>query len=316
MTGLIADIGGTNARFGLAEADSSVHDVTILAGADHDSLAAAASAYLGRVTVTDRPAHAAFCVASPVTGDRIEMTNLPWSFSVEETRSALGLETLEVINDFTAVALSVPRLTAADLVAIGGGGAVRGAARAVIGPGTGLGVSGMIPAHGGWAPLETEGGHVTMPAMNAREADVLAALRVRFGHVSAERVLSGPGLVNLYRAIAEVDGVAADERLGPADVAARGLDDTDPVCNAALHMAAEMLGTVAADLALTLGARGGVYIAGGIAPRYVDAFARSGFRRRFEDKGRFSDYLAAIPTWVVTHELPAFVGLAEVLNRN
>jgi len=316
MTGLIADIGGTNARFGLAEADGSVHDVTILAGADHDSFAAAAATYL-RGAATDGPAlHAAFCVASPVTGDRIELTNSPWSFSVEETRSALGLETLEVINDFTAVALSVPRLTATDLVAVGGGNPVRGAARAVLGPGTGLGVSGMIPARGGWAPLETEGGHVTMPATTGREAEVLAALRKRFDHVSAERVLSGPGLVNLYRAIAEVDGVAADERLEPADVAARGIDDIDPLCNAALHMAAEMLGTVAADLALTLGARGGVYIAGGIVPRYVDAFARSGFRRRFEDKDRFSDYLVAIPTWVVTHELPAFVGLAEVLNRN
>lgn len=315
MTGLIADIGGTNARFGLAEADGSIHDVAILAGADHDSLAAAAAAYLTRTAPPSPPRHAAFAVASPVTGDRIEMTNCPWSFSIEETRRALGLDTVEVINDFTAVALAVPRLTEADLVGVGGGAAVRGAARAVIGPGTGLGVSGLIPARGGWSPLETEGGHSTMPAMTGREADVLAVMRGWFGHVSAERVLSGPGLVNLYRAIAEVDGATADHRLEPADVAARGLDDRDPMCNAALHMAAEMLGTVAADLALTLGARGGVYIAGGIVPRYVDAFARSGFRARFEDKGRFSDYLAAIPTWVVTHELPAFVGLAEALNR-
>jgi len=316
MTGLIADIGGTNARFGLAEADGSVHDVAILAGADHDSLAAAAAAFLRSAATEAPPLHAAFCVASPVTGDRIELTNSPWSFSIEETRSALGLETLEVINDFTAVALSVPRLKATDLIAVGSGSPVRGAARAIIGPGTGLGVSGMIPARGGWAPLETEGGHVTMPATTDRETEVLAALRRQFGHVSAERVLSGSGLVNLYRAIAEVDGIDADERLEPADVAARGIDDIDPLCNAALHMAAEMLGTVAADLALTLGARGGVYIAGGIVPRYVDAFARSGFRRRFENKGRFSGYLAAIPTWVVTHELSAFVGLAEVLNRN
>ena len=220
-----------------------------------------------------------------------------------------------MVNDFAAVARGVPHLRPDDLVQIGGGEPAPEATRAVLGPGTGLGVSGLAPSTaGGWTVLEGEGGHATMAAANRREAEVLAEVGREFGHVSAERVLSGPGLVNLHAALCRLDGVAPDSGLTPRDIAAAGVERRSARCRETLRLAAAMLGTFAGDLALTLGARGGVYVAGGMVPRHVQAFAASGFRRRFEDKGRFSAYLAAIPTWVVMHEFPALLGLASLVR--
>ncbi|HLJ21126.1 MAG TPA: glucokinase, partial [Stellaceae bacterium] len=199
-------------------------------------------------------------------------------------------------------------------VAVGGGEAVPDTPIAVLGPGTGLGVSGLIPANGVLAPLSGEGGHASMPAADDRESDVLLRLRRRFGHVSAERVLSGQGLVNLYSALADIEGVQV-EPYTPAQIADPVIGEREPLCGAAVAMFCAMLGTVAGNLALTLGARGGVYIAGGIVPRLGARFVESGFRERFEHMGRFRDYLAAIPTWVVTAGVPAFLGLAELLER-
>lgn len=183
----------------------------------------------------------------------------------------------------------------------------------MIGPGTGLGVSGLVQGATGWAALAGEGGHVTMAPVDDRESAVLSQLRQRFSHVSAERVISGQGLVNLHGALTRLDGREPDP-LTPADVANRGLDGGDPVCVEALGMFCGMLGTIAGNLALTLGARGGVYIAGGIVPRLVEQLGKSEFRRRFEAKGRYNQYLAAIPTFVITAQLPAFRGLKYVLG--
>ena len=316
MAGFIADVGGTRARFGLVGPDGAVRRVAVRECSAHAGFADAAAEYLGGLGPdAGRPRRAAVAVACPVTGDRVTLTNHPWSFSIEETRQRFGLDALTVVNDFSAVARGIPHLRAGDLMQVGGGRPVDGAAKAVLGPGTGLGVSGLVPAGGGgWAILEGEGGHATAAASSAREADVVADLRREFGHVSAERVLAGPGLVNLYAALCRLDGEAPEPRLTPHDVVARGLERRSPRCREALGLAAEMLGAFAADLALTLGARGGVYVGGGIVPRYAAAFAGSGFRRRFEAKGRFSDYLAAIPTFVVLHELPAFLGLASLVR--
>ncbi len=170
-------------------------------------------------------------------------------------------------------------------------------------------------ADGGWRPLATEGGHVTLAAADAQEAAVIDRLRARFGHVSAERVLSGPGLANLYDALAPGpdDGAAG---IAPEDITRRALAGGDPPCQAALSMFCAMLGTVAGNLALSLGASGGVYIAGGIVPALGPAFAASKFRARFEDKGRFRAYMEAIPTWVITAEIPAFAGLAVLLDKD
>ena len=316
MTGLVGDVGGTWARFGLVGADGAVHRAAVRACADHAGLAEALDAYLDGPARGVRPRRAAISVACPVTGDQVSLTNHPWSFSVETLRRRFGFETLAVVNDFSAVARGVPHLGESDRLQIGGGRPAAGAAIAVLGPGTGLGVSGLVPAGGGWAVVEGEGGHATMAATGRREARILAEVAREFGHVSAERVLSGPGLVSLHDALRRLDG---EEPLGPGptakDIVAQGAGQRSPRCGEVLDLAAQLLGTFAADVALTLGARGGVYIGGGLVPRYAHRFANSGFRRRFEDKGRFSDYLAAIPTYLIVHELPAFLGLASLVRE-
>lgn len=308
---LVADIGGTNARFGLID-DTGIHDPRIFRCADFPSAQAAAEAYLDTVRPAERPRQGAFCIAGPVTGDVITPTNLPWGFSVETVRAALGFERLRVINDFTAVALSIPRLTDADRRQVGDGRPEPGAVIGVIGPGSGLGVSGLVPGPQGWTALSGEGGHTTMAPVSDRESAVLAQLRKTYDHVSAERVISGPGLVNLYEALSIVDG-RDPARLTPAEVTAKALEGSEAHCVEAVEMFCAMLGTVAGNLALTLGARGGVYIAGGIVPKLGPVFVHSRFRKRFQEKGRLREYLAPIPTYVITHELPAFLGLAEAL---
>ena len=314
MPGLVGDIGGTWARFGLVDRDGSLERVSASECARHEGLEAAVGAYIEDAGRNARPRRAAISVACPVTGDRVSLTNHPWSFSIEDVRRRLGFETLTVVNDFAAAARGVPRLRPEDLVRIGGGEPVPEAALAVLGPGTGLGVSGLVPTDAGdWTVIEGEGGHATIAAFDRREAEVLAEVGREFGHVSAERVLSGPGLINLHAALRRIDGLAPDPGLTPRDIAVAGVERRSARCRETLRLAAAMLGTFAADLALTLGARGGVYIAGGMVPRYVHAFAESGFRRRFEEKGRFSGYLAAIPTWVVMHEFPALLGLASLV---
>ena len=317
MAGLVGDIGGTWSRFGRVGADGSVDRIEVCACDDFPGLAEALDAYLAGAGQGRRspPRRVAISVACPVTGDRVNLTNHPWSFSIREIRARFGFETLEVINDFAAIARSLPHLRDEHLMRIGGGRPAAGAAMAVLGPGTGLGVSGLVPTPDGWAVIEGEGGHVTMPASSPREAEVLADLAREFGHVSAERVLAGPGLVNLHRTLCRLDGVAPDPDATPHGIVAAALGSGSPRCGAILDLAAEMLGTFAADVALTLGARGGVYIGGGLVPRYAERFARSGFRRRFEDKGRFSAYLEAVPTWLILHELPAFPGLASLVRE-
>jgi len=312
---LVADIGGTNARFGLIDG-RVIREVRILRCAEHPSLEAAASAYLAAVGLArpgmaGRPRRGAFAVAGPVTGDHVAMTNLVWQFSIRHVRDALGLEGLAVINDFTAVALSVPRLDADDRRQVGDGAPEPGGVVAVLGPGSGLGVSGLIPgADGRWSALSGEGGHVTMAPISDRESAVLGQLRKSFDHVSAERVLSGPGLVNLFTALSILDG-RDPAPLTPAQITESAVAGTNPHGVEAVEMFCAMLGTVAGNLALTLGARGGVYIAGGVVPKLGSLFTHSRFRKRFLEKGRMRDFLGPVPTYVVTHELPAFLGLAE-----
>jgi len=239
---------------------------------------------------------------------------LAGDFSILALKERFGFDRLEVINDFTALALALPRLTLEDRLAVGGGIAMADAPIGVLGPGTGLGVSGLVPCESGWVALAGEGGHATMAPATDRESVVLDRLRRHFDHVSAERVLSGPGLVNLYTTLASIDGVPA-KRYTPAQIADLGIRVEDPLCAETTAMFCSMLGTMAGNLALTLGARGGVYIGGGIVPRLGHAFVLSPFRQRFEAKGRFQPYLAAIPTFVVTHPLPAFLGCAALLAQ-
>jgi glucokinase len=309
----LADIGGTNARFALQHRGQKPHHIIVLQSREYRSLRSALAAYLKRAKPASRPRYGALAVASPIQGDEVRLTNSPWSFSISQLRDVAQLERLEVVNDFAAAALSVPKLSTPDRRKIGRGKRRDGAPVAVLGPGTGLGVAVLVHTEAGPVALETEGGHVTLPPFDDFEAGVLGFLRLRFGHVSAERVLSGPGLVNLFRALAPIEGQPV-ERVSPATVTRRALSGTCPTSKAVVDMFCNMLGTVASNLALSVGAHGGVYIAGGIVPKLGDAFDASRFRARFEAKGRFSSYLAAIPTYVITHPLPAFLGLAHLLD--
>ncbi len=314
MLRLLGDIGATNARFALADDAGKIERVRVLACDEHAGLAAAITAYLAQDGLDPPPREAALAVASPVTGDEVTLTNHPWSFSIGGLTRQLGLARLVVINDFTANALAVPRLRPEDRQAVGGGGAAEGAPIGVLGPGTGLGVSGLVPTPAGFVALASEGGHATLAPADTREGAVLDRLRRRFDHVSAERALSGQGLVTLYTTLAEIAGMPAGP-FTPAQIADRAIGESEPLVRDALAMFCAMLGTVAGNLALTLGARGGVYIAGGIVPRLGARFAESAFRQRFEAKGRMRPYLAAIPTYVVTHPIPAFLGLLALLER-
>jgi glucokinase len=313
-TWLVGDIGATHARFGLVSPDGRLLHSRTLADEEHRSIDDALAAFLTDRGALPMPRQGAIAIASAITGDRVAMTNHPWSFSVRELKTRFGFDRLEVINDFTALAMALPRLTSDDVRPIGGGTAVAGAPIGVLGPGTGLGVSGLVPCGKSWIALTGEGGHVTMAPSTDREAAVLDNMRRHFDHVSAERALSGPGLVNLYNTLAALDGVPA-KGYTATQITDLALRAADPLCAETTTMFCAMLGTVAGNLALTLGARGGVYIGGGIVPQLGQMFLDSPFRERFEAKGRFRYYLQAIPTFVVTHPLPAFIGCAAVLAQ-
>jgi glucokinase len=310
---LVADIGGTNVRFALLPAGSTrpQQEQSLLCG-DFPGLEQAARHYLSRVGVS-AVSEAAVDVATAVTGDVVKLTNSPWVFSIEQTRRALELKRLLVINDFTALALSLPLLRPDELRSVGGGSGVEGAPLALIGAGTGLGVSGLIPCQGNWVPIRGEGGHTAFSPMDEREDRVLRVLRGRLGHVSTERLASGPGLVATYEALCALDGVAA-KPFKPEQVTEVALSAADPHCAEALRMFCGVLGTAAGNLVVTLGARGGVYIGGGIVPRLGDYFLNSPFRSRFEQKGRFSHYMAQVPVWVILADNPALRGLASALE--
>jgi glucokinase len=313
-TGLIADIGATNTRLAMAEPGGVVTRIRVFATEDYASLADAIDAYFAAEALSARPSQAVLAVAGPVTGDEVAMTNHPWTFSVDAMRKRFGFTTLRVINDFVANALAVPHLKDDDRRQVGGGAPVAGAPIGVLGPGSGLGVSTLIPGDGAPIFVQGEGGHVTMAAADDREAAVLGLMRRRFDHVSAERFLSGPGLVNLYNALCELSGEPAAP-LTAAQITDAGIENEIPRAREATAMFCAMLGTVAGNLALTVGALGGIYIAGGIVPKLGASFAQSNFRARFEAKGRFRGYLAAIPTYVITHSEPALLGAAMLVEK-
>jgi glucokinase len=313
---LLADIGGTNARWAYqATANAALTHVASYECAKFASLSAVIKHYLEAHGLT-RPRALAMGVATPVTGDLVRFVNNSWSFSIEALRSELKLDRLLVLNDFAALAMSLPLLGPDDRLAVGGGEAVASAPVVVLGPGTGLGVAALITdAQGtGHSVVSGEGGHATVAAGSDREAQVLALLRRRFGHVSAERVLSGPGLVNLYGTLCELSGVPA-MALQPADVLSRAQARSDARCEEALELFVNFLASEAGNLALTFGALGGVYLAGGILPRLGPLFQHDAFRMRFKDKGRFKDYLDAIPCWIVTAKHAALLGASHALDQ-
>jgi len=321
---LLADVGGTNARFALETAAGQIGHIHVLACVSYATLADALRAYLALPDVAAAVAalaaaadagirHGAIAIANPVNGDMVRMTNHHWQFSIAALRSECGFEVLEVVNDFTALASSLPFLSATQKRQVGGGVAQAGAPLGLIGAGTGLGVSGLIPGKDGrWTALLSEGGHVSFSPVDAREMAILEHAWTEFEHVSAERFMSGVGIELIYRGLCKYRG-APVEHVAVPEIVGRALAAECALCVETVETFCRMLGTVAGNLGVTLGALGGIYIGGGIVPRLGERFDRSGFRARFEQKGRFSDYLARIPTYVITAEYPAFVGVAAIL---
>ena len=308
---LVGDVGGTHARFGVVAArGEGVSRIRELVCDDHASLEAAVASYLREVGSAP-PASCAIAIATPVAGDWVSMTNRDWSFSTRSLQLRLGVGRLLVLNDFTALGLALPALAREELEPVGAGQAIPGEALALLGPGTGLGVGCLLVAGSGALALASEGGHATLSAGDEREERVVAALRREFGHASAERALSGGGLVNLYRfACAEAD--RAPLQLSPAEVTARAIAGSDVACVEAVELFFALLGVVAGNLALTVGARGGVYIGGGIVARLGDWIHRSQFRSRFESKGRLRPYLSSIPVWLIKPSSPPALRGANV----
>lgn len=305
---LVADIGGTNARFGLVTAPGArPENVHVLPVADHASLPDAVAAYLAHYGGGVRPGAACVAMAAPIDGDRYHLTNAHWSGSIND----LGVPYAVLVNDFEALAASLPHLDGDDLVSLGGPAPVHGV-KAVLGPGTGLGVGGLVPVEYGWAPVPCEGGHVTVPVADQRDLEIVRALHAEgMTRVEAEDVLSGPGLVRLHRALAAVNGVSAPT-LTSADIVER-MDDT--LCAETVEVFCAMLGSFAGNVALTLGARGGVYLGGGVLPRIVERVRASDFRARFEAGQTNRGYLSAIATTLIVAAQPALTGCAAWLTQ-
>jgi glucokinase len=303
MPMLLADIGGTNTRCATMLPGQDPARVRRYRNRDFDGLPALLAAYLDECTDEQRPDSAALAVAGPVQGSQVQMLNIDWAFDSATLCDALSLSKVTLINDFAALAHALPILGADDLAAAGGGPAQPLGNRVVLGPGTGLGVAGLVYGHSAWHAVCGEGGHVTLAASDARETELIAETTRRYGHCSAERLISGPGLALIHEFLhgeSVTDAAELGARVAGGDQRAR----------ASLELQFELLGSVAGDLALTFGAFGGVYIGGGIVPRYLDLFLKSGFRRRFEAKGRYTRYLADIPVSVVTAPYAALTGLA------
>jgi len=310
---LVGDVGGTNARLALCNLESgAISQAKTFSTADYDSLEVVIRTWLDE---QQQEIHdACIAIACPITGDWVEMTNHDWAFSTREMQASLGLKHLEVINDFTAVSMAVPMLQEEHLLQFGGKAPVGNKPIAIYGAGTGLGVSHLVHVDQRWISLPGEGGHVDFAANSEEEAQILGVLRAELGHVSAERILSGSGLVNLYRAIVKSDG-RIPENLQPKDVTERALADSCTDCRRALSMFCVIMGRFGGNLALNLGTFGGVFIAGGIVPRFLDFFKASGFRAAFEDKGRFKEYLHDIPVYLITHEQPGLLGAGAHLRQ-
>ena len=313
---LLGDVGGTNARFAWQDAPGApLRDMAVLRVADHPRMQDAVRHYLGGLA-RGVPGSAAIAIANPIVDDLVHMTNADWSFSQSAVKAEFGFETFRLLNDFTALALALPDLPAQQLRQVGGAAPAPRAAMGLVGAGTGLGVSELLPVgERGWVPLAGAGGHVTLPAATPRERLVMDGLAQRHGHASAERLVCGQGLLDAYGLLCMADGVVPASMTNAADVTEAALQARHPQAVEALTLFCAVLGSVAGNLALTLGARGGVYVGGGIVPRLGAWFDSSPFRERFEAKGRFKPYLAGIPVWVITAaQSPALLGAARSLD--
>ncbi|ODR98031.1 hypothetical protein AUC68_11035 [Methyloceanibacter methanicus] len=309
---LVADIGGTNARFAIADlATLKLADIRTFPTAEHATLAAAMRAYLK--DAPEKIAHAGLAVAAPLREDTVKFTNAVWTFKQSTLAQEAGLDAAYVFNDFEAQPYALPVLGDDELHALGGGAAVDRAPKVVLGPGTGLGVAGLVWSPSGWVPVPGEGGHQTFPAENERELAILERMRKGLERLSVERALSGPGLADIYQAIAASYGFS-DMAFSPKEVEQMAIGGEDDMATEALDFFVRWLGRFAGDMALAFGARGGVYIGGGIAPKMLPRLEQADFREEFERKGRMKPYVEAIPIHVIVSDYPGLKGAAAGLR--
>jgi glucokinase len=308
---LVADLGATNSRFAVASADGRLRHMRIFPAEEFRSPLAVIRHYLTEIPASERPHAGALAVAAPIVGGRVRFVNRGWSFAIEPLRRALRFSRLIVLNDLEAQAFALPRLAARDCVPIGRGRALPGGPILAVGPGTGLGMAALIPDLPLPRVVAGEGGHATLAATDAEEERVLATLRRRYGHASAERALSGPGLAALYWALSKPPRPSPPH---PADIAHAAQARTDPTAVAAAKLFSRLLGGYSGDMALAFGALGGVYLVGGVVPGLGRAFDARAFRAAFESKGRYRDYLARVPVWIVARKDLGLKGLAAYLR--
>lgn len=313
MLSVVADVGGTNIR--LAVLDLSNGSLSMLREypcAQFITLDAALVQYFS--SLSNPVSHLCIGIACPVENDLISMTNFSWTFSKKALQQKLSLEQLFIINDYTAMSLAVPFLDPSQKIQIGGGEVVVDAVKAIFGPGTGLGVAHLIKQGDKWVSFDGEGGHVSFSPNTRQQADVLLLLQEQFGHVSAERLLSGQGLVNIYHALCRLAG-KQPIFFEAADISTAAVQHESELAEQTLTLFCQAMGSFAGNLALNLKCRGGVYIAGGIVPRFVEFFQNSEFRSFFEAKGRFNTYLQGIPCYLITHDNPGLLGAAVYLRQ-
>lgn len=308
---LVADIGGTNARFALSVNEQIVPDsIVTYACANFRNFDDAVVQYCEDQRVTVHEICAAF--ACPVGSDRVSMTNNHWDFSIKEVQQKLNLTTFKVINDFTAQALALPKFDQDSLLKIGGGREMAEATKLIIGPGTGLGVAALKKVGDDWLPLPGEGGHAAFSPITGLDNQILTILQREIGYVSWESVLCGSGLEQLYRAHAQLNG--QKQELKDYEITQQALEG-EPLSLETLRHFCQLIGRAASNAALTCGARGGVYIAGGIIPRFPEFFADSGFRSSFELNDKMAGYLAGIPTYLILSDNPGLIGAAAALHN-
>lgn len=310
---LLADVGGTNVRFAVLDR-AGLGPVVHMAVNDYQNFTDGLAAFMALRPNNAAIRYALFGVAGVVEDGRCALTNNAWVVDTAQLRARFGFAGSHIVNDFEAVAWSLPLFAASDLGMIGGGPPKPGAPMVVVGPGTGLGVAAYIPGKGGGVVARSEGGHTTLPSASSLEDAIIEQLRNKFGHVSAERALSGNGLENLYQAIALLESRTVAE-CSAAAITRAGIAGSCAVSRAALDTFCALLGEFAGNFALSFDAQGGVFIAGGIAPHLRDHLPQSRFRSRFNAKGRMSRYLEAIPAYLILHEDPAFVGLQSLAMR-
>jgi glucokinase len=308
---LLGDIGATNARFTLLS-NGNLNAISSFEVAKFGQFSDALAIFIKEHSRGTGIHQALLAIAGPVRGERVALTNSCWVIDSRELQKRFGLR-VRIVNDFEAVALSLPSLTSADLVGIGGGKSEVGAPMAVLGPGTGLGVACLVDRLDRRAVIASEGGHATLAPVSEQEERIVNQLHKRFGHVSAERAISGSGLENIYQAIGALEGLEIPRR-NAAEITKDALSGECQLARRSLQAFCAFLGSFAGNVALTFGARGGVYIAGGIAPRILNFLIQSEFRKRFETKGRFQSYLKAIPTYVITHPAAALIGLKSLVE--